>query len=242
VVGTRSNRKIIGILGGMGPLATIELERRIVLYNTKAQKDQDHVPMIVINDPRVPDRTAYILGEGPDPRPKLIEGLRKLEACGVDMIFIPCNTAHAFYDDLRRATKLPIYHMPYRAIQEASKLGKRIFLLATLGTYLADVYGKTASRIGGVEILYPSNNVRELVMDVIYGGVKSGRDVPEENIKNIVSLLKDVEVIILGCTELSVLKEKFKKYVSVIDPLDVAAYDAIKFSRGEISEKELILK
>ncbi|MCD6502786.1 MAG: aspartate/glutamate racemase family protein [Euryarchaeota archaeon] len=225
----------------MGPLATVELERRIVLYNKRAKRDQDHVPMIVVNDPRVPDRTSYIKGTGPDPRPKIIEGLKKLETAGAEIVFIPCNTAHAFYEDLVKNTRLPVYHMPYRALEEAIKIGKRIGLLATLGTYMADVYRKISKKISeNLEVVYPDRDTMNSVMEVIYKGVKGAKGVHNDDIKKIVKRLNNVDVIILGCTELSLLKDMFRLYTEVVDPLDVAAHDAIRFSYREVSEKDII--
>jgi len=232
-------RRIIGILGGMGPLATVDLEYRIIKYNHKAKRDQDHVPIVVINDPRVPDRTAYIKGVGRDPRPKLIEGIRKLEKVGADIIFIPCNTAHAFYEDLVKVSSIPIYHMPYKTLLEASRNYNRVVLFATLGTYISGVYER-ANKLVGVDLIIPSNEVKEDLMKIIYDKVKAGKDVTEEEIEKILGKVPEADIIILGCTELSVLKDKFKKYVDVIDPLDVAAMDAIKFSYGEMPSEEIL--
>ncbi len=232
-------RRIIGILGGMGPLATADLEYRIITYNRRAKKDQDHVPIIVINDPRVPDRTAYIKGLGRDPRPKLIEGIRKLEKVGADIVFIPCNTAHAFYEYLVRESSIPIYHMPYRTLLEASREYSRIILFATLGTYISKVYER-ANEFVGVNLIIPKSDVKEDLMRIIYDKVKAGKEVTEEEIEIILEKVPEVDVVILGCTELSVLKDKFKKYVDTVDPLDVAAMDAIKFSYGEISVEEIL--
>jgi aspartate racemase len=102
--------KTIGILGGMGPLATADLYRKIILH-TKADKDQDHVHAIIDGNTNIPDRTAYIMGKGENPLPEMIKSARTLERAGVDFIIMPCNTAHHFFDQLAKSVNIPLLNM-----------------------------------------------------------------------------------------------------------------------------------
>ncbi|GAH56604.1 unnamed protein product, partial [marine sediment metagenome] len=134
--------KIIGILGGMGPEATIDLFYKIIKF-TPAEKDQDHFRIIIDNNPKIPDRTAAILGKGEDPLPALQETARNLEKAGVDFIIIPCNTAHYFLPQIQKSVNIPVLNM----IEETAKeTRKRIFpiqkvgLLASMGIYKTEIY------------------------------------------------------------------------------------------------------
>jgi aspartate racemase len=100
----------IGIIGGMGPLATADLYRKIIEV-TPAVRDQDHLHVIIDADPTIPDRTAALLGNGPDPLPKLVAAARRLEDAGAGILIMPCNTAHAFLPVLQRAVRIPFIDM-----------------------------------------------------------------------------------------------------------------------------------
>src|SRR5689334_7763772 len=102
--------RVLGVLGGMGPLASAQFMARLTLL-TPAAHDQDHVPAVLWSDPRVPDRTAARLAGGADPLPWLLRGIRGLEAAGCGAIAIPCNTAHGWYEPMQAATRLPILHI-----------------------------------------------------------------------------------------------------------------------------------
>ncbi|WP_309139629.1 amino acid racemase [Siccirubricoccus sp. G192] len=114
--------RFLGVLGGMGPLASAQFMARLTLL-TPAERDQDHIPALLWSDPRVPDRTAARLGGGEDPLPALLRGLRGLEAAGCGAIAIPCNTAHGWFDALQAATGLPILHIVDAAAAELARLG-----------------------------------------------------------------------------------------------------------------------
>ncbi len=134
---------MIGVLGGMGPAATIDFVAKLIRL-TPARVDQDHLPLIVLSDPRVPDRVAPILeGRGPSPLPAMLAGLRKLEDAGAGCIVIPCHTAHYWYDDLAAATALPILHIVDAVLAELSRQEVppgQVGLLATRATLKARLY------------------------------------------------------------------------------------------------------
>jgi len=225
--------RTIGILGGMGPLATAELFRRIV-EKTPAKRDQDHPKIIVYNNPKIPDRTAFILGNGPDPRPELIASARKLEKWGADFIIMPCNTAHFFAETIQRAIGIPLVSMIEETAKTVKEIGlKKVGLLATDGTIKGLVYHRALLR-HGVQIAVPNKKDQAQVMRGIYGGIKAG------NMELGRKLLLDVarrlerrsEGIIAGCTEVSVALKPEDLNVPLIDPMDVIAERAVKLALG----------
>ena len=223
--------KVIGILGGMGPLATVELFRRIVL-KTPAERDQDHPKIIIYNNPKIPDRTAFLLGKGANPLPYLIEGAKKLEAWGVDFIIMPCNTAHFFAQDIQREIDIPLVSMIEETAGKLESLGlKKVGLLATDGTIKGMVYHR-ALLSRGIEIALPDKEDQRKVMRAIYEGVKAGNlEWGREIILRIAKKLeKRSEGIIAGCTEVSVVLRKGDFGVPLVDPMDVIAERAVKLA------------
>ncbi|NJE10302.1 amino acid racemase [Thermococcus sp. MAR1] len=225
--------RVIGILGGMGPLATAELFRRIV-EKTPAKRDQDHPRIIIYNNPKIPDRTAFILGNGEDPRPELIESAKKLESWGADFIIMPCNTAHFFAEDIQRAIKVPLVSMVEATAERIAKMGlKKVGLLATDGTVRGAVYeGPLARR--GIKLVVPSEGDQRLVMEAIYEGVKAGNlELGRRLLLEVAKRLeRRVDGIIAGCTEVSVALRPGDLEVPLIDPLDVIAEKALKLALG----------
>jgi len=207
------NRKTLGIIGGMGPEATVDLFARIVAA-TPAKTDQDHLHILIDNDPSVPDRTAALLSGGASPLPHLVRSAQRLVEAGADLLAMPCNTAHAWHAELSEAVPAPVLHM-LRLSAEAGRArwprASAYGLLATAGTVASRLYHHCFAE-KGLELVVPDDDEqRDLVMGAIYGpeGVKGGRrsGPPRERIElAIQSLLeRGAEVIILGCTELPLL-------------------------------------
>ncbi len=223
--------KIIGILGGMGPMATVELFKRIVL-KTPAKRDQDHPRIVIYNNPKIPDRTAYILGKGENPLPELIDSAKKLESWGADFIIMPCNTAHFFADDIQKAINIPLINMIEETAEYVKQLGiKRVGLLATTGTLTTGIYQKALEK-RGIKVIIPNEKEQEKVMRGIYEGIKAnkfklGRELLLEIAKK---LEKESEGIIAGCTEVSVALKPEDLEVPLIDPMDVIAEKAVKLA------------
>lgn len=224
--------KIIGILGGMGPEATIDLFQKIVKL-TPAKKDQDHLRIIIDNNPKIPDRSNAILNDGEDPLPELIKTARSLEKAGVDFIIMPCNTAHYFFEDIQKNVRIPILHM----IQEtANKIVKsfpsikKVDLFATKGTYRTKLY-QTLLKHSGIETLLPSENEKNQIMEIIYQ-VKAGHDLNKLKLKMIEiaksQIKKGAQCIITGCTELPLILKNGDIEIPVIDPTLVLAQKAVE--------------
>ena len=224
--------KIIGILGGMGPEATIDLFYKII-KSTPAEKDQDHLRIIIDNNPKIPDRTAAILGKGEDPLPALQETARNLEKAGADLIIIPCNTAHYFLPSIQESVKIPILNMIEETAKETQRKTpqiKKVGLLASIGIYKTEIYHQHFKKFN-IEVISPEEKDKEEVMKVIYA-VKAG-DLSEEVKRNILKIAqklidKGVEAIITGCTEIPLILKEGDVSVPIIDPTQVLAKMAIK--------------
>lgn len=253
--------RTIGIVGGLGPYAHLELERRLLAAVKDADGDQCYPPWLVSSIPATPDRTAALLGEGPSPGPWLIRSLNRLEAGGADFAVIACNTAYAFLDEIAPHVRLPILHLVAETLLEAkaSGPGSRIGLLATTGTLKSDLYRRVAARYAPeLEIVTPldlpagEDWQEQLVMRPIYGrllgvgrrgGLKAGhaRD-PETGIEHADSLLEAVrrltaagaDCVVAGCTEIPLaLGRDPVDGTPIVDPLDVAADAAVRIARGQ---------
>ena len=225
--------RIIGILGGMGPLATAELFRRIVV-KTPAKRDQDHPRIIIYNNPKIPDRTAFILGNGEDPRPELIASARKLESWGADFIIMPCNTAHFFAETIQKAIKIPLVNMVEETAKVVREMGlRKVGLLATDGTIKGLVYHRALLKYG-VGIAVPNKVDQERVMRAIYAGVKAGNlELGRKLLLEVTRRLeKRSDGIIAGCTEVSVALKPEDLGVPLIDPMDVIAEKAVRLALG----------
>lgn len=174
--GDGGRRATIGILGGMGPLATADLYRKIIDL-TPASTDQEHIPVVIYADPRVPDRTQALLHDGEDPTPWLVHGARQLTGIGADFIVIPCNTAHAFLDQVQPAIDRPILSMVDAAADEIRLFypqARVVGLLATSGTIAAGIYQR-ALEARGLLVIVPDEDVQQRCVMTAIQQVKAGR-------------------------------------------------------------------
>lgn len=232
--------KVIGVLGGMGPEATIELFGKIVKH-TGARTDQDHLRMVIDNNPKIPNRTQAIQGKGPSPIRELRRSARALERAGADFIVIPCVTVHYFYEPLRRTTRVPIVHLVRETVRHVRARFPRagaVGLLATSGTLEAGLFQQAFAGTP-VTVLTPSASVqRQRVMHAIFGkrGIKAVGPSPWS--KGLIVdaaktlMARGAQVIIAGCTEIPLVLQDGDLAVPVVDPLAVLARVAIERARG----------
>lgn len=224
----------IGIIGGMGPLATVKLFEKIVL-NTAVMCDQDHVRIYIDNNAQIPDRTGYILNGGEDPGEKITRTVKNLLGMGADYLIMPCNTAHFFAERIVEIAGDKFINMieeTAKAIKSSYPDKKRIVLMATKGTYEGRVYQKIFTKYD-IDIIAPTDSEKEIIMDLIYK-IKIGKT---DNAEEYNGLLKNycdrgMDCFILGCTELSVANEIFDLTGIQIDPLKIIALEAIKKAGG----------
>ena len=167
------NKKIIGIIGGMGPLATADLFQKIILH-TQASCDQEHLHVCIDSNTNIPDRTEALLHGGADPVPEMTRSARHLASIGAQVLIMPCNTAHGFYEQVQSAVDVPVLHMIALTRDALTARGvRRAGLLATDGTIETGIYQRTFAG-SGIELLTPPAADQAAVMDVIYNGVKAG--------------------------------------------------------------------
>lgn len=231
-------KKTIGILGGMGPLATADLYRKII-ERTRADRDNEHIRVYIDGNAAIPDRTAAILHGGEDPVPEMLSALRHLEACGADCIIMPCNTAHYFLPRLREQTALPILDMQRitAAVCRERFPGKTAAILATDGTVQSGLYDR-ALDAEGVRWIHPGEYEQKTLMHLIYDVVKASR--PMEPEKECWDAILDTlrgqgaDLFILGCTELPVLAGVLPSEGPFLDPTDELAKAAIRFCGYEV--------
>ena len=228
--------KKLGILGGMGPLATCDLFKKVV-ENTVAGCDNEHIHIIIDNNSAIPDRTAAILRGGADPLPQMKASLQRLTEAGADVVIMGCNTAHYFYDALGEDCKVERLNMLYETMAELKRMGiKKAGLLASSGTVESGIYEKAAEKYG-IELAIPKGEAQEAVMGVIYDGVKAGvYDYNTDAFKKTVSALSEegAEIMILGCTELPLAMEMYSLDFPAADPTLILARAAIKKCGYEI--------
>lgn len=197
----------LGVLGGMGPLATADFLRKIV-EATPAERDQDHLPVVVYSVPQVPARFPSILRTAePSPLPAMIEGMQTLEAAGADYVAIPCITAHHWYEELCRATKMPILHIADATCTALSKRGVptgKVGMLATAAT-LQSGFFQARLRTLGYETVVPSErDMQKLALPAIAsvkrGDMARALGLATQAVQHL--LAQDVETIVLACSEL----------------------------------------
>lgn len=223
---------LLGVIGGMGPLAT-QLFYRQIIERTEAYKDQDHLNMVIFSHATMPDRTEAILtGE----HEKILQYLRNdakaLEAMGVTAIAVPCNTSHYFLDQLQPEISVPFIHMIREAVEAVAADPKKVEtvgILGTTGTISSGMYQKACSDIGLAPVV-PSEACQKLVMKIIYDGIKNGGEIDYNDFTTIESELKAAgcQRVIMACTELSCFKEMYHLPEFYLDAMEVLAIRSIE--------------
>lgn len=228
----RRARPALGILGGMGPLATADFYRRLVA-RTPADSDQGHIPVLMWADPAVPDRTAALLGLGPSPVPALVAGARWLKQAGARCLAVPCNTAHAYVEQVAKATGIEVLDMIQAALHAAASTGPdttRVGILATQGTRRAGLYERAGSRLG-IEVLQVSARLQITSVDPAIRAVKAGAELvePEQQIATAAKALKKqgAQVIIAACTEIPLISGAAARIMPVVDSTDALVDTAV---------------
>lgn len=203
--------KKLGILGGMGPMAT-QLLYKMIIENTDAVCDQEHIDMIILSHAKIPDRTSAIKsGNTKEVFHALLDDIYMLEKNGCTAVAIPCNTSHYFYPALQAETDIPIINMVRSAIEDVKKArptAKKIGILATDGTVFSDIYRKECIDMG-LEAVYPDEMFQKTIMDIIYNQIKKGKRGNTADFAMVDRHLKTrgCDGAVLACTELSCYRE-----------------------------------
>lgn len=237
--------KTLGVIGGLGPMATAYY-MQLITQMTDAETDQKHIRTLVASNPSIPDRTRYILGESKDnPVSLMAEEGRFLKKSGAEVITIPCVTAHYFHEELEREIGLPIIH----AMEETAKYLKErhietVGIMATDGTIKSGVFQRTLEKYN-IKVVTPDDEKQKLVMEIIYKEVKAGKAVNMHLFNNVSRHLrgKGAEVVLLGCTELSIVKRDCRLRAGYLDVMEVLAMRAVS-ECGKLRKeyRELITK
>lgn len=232
----KNEKKIVGVIGGMGPLATVDLYRKIVEH-TLADCDQAHVRTIIDSNTNIPDRTAALLSGGESPVRELQSSARLLERAGAQVLVMPCHTAHCFYDEVQAAVQVPVLNMIELTVRELKRRGvARAGLLATDGAVQSGIYQRHFEG-SGIELLLPDPEGQAALMDMIYSGVKAGRsDYDTQAVRTALDSLIDAgaQTLILGCTELPPAFEMYGLDYPNLDPTLTLALAAITASGGTV--------
>ena len=224
----------IGILGGMGPAAAIDLQAK-VLAATPAAEDREHLPVVAWNVPQVPDRVAAVLGRGPSPLPAMIEGARALEAAGCEAFAVACNTAHYWAAELAGSVRIPLLHIADCAVEALARRPvppMRVGLLATRGTLAAAFYGERLAR-RGFEWIVPTDDEQDRLVAGAIARVKAGdaagARAPFEAAAGALAG-RGADVILLACTELPIAAEGARCPVPLLDASRALAEALVDFS------------
>ena len=229
----------LGIIGGMGPMATAYF-MELIIDMTKADSDEEHLEMIVYNCPSIPDRTAYIIGKSQkSPLPQMLGIAQKLKEQSVECIAIPCMTAHYFHADLMQ-TGVTILHGIRETVTLLKKGGvKKAAIMATDGTISSGIFQKELEEQGITAVL-PEEDYQQKIMDMIYKDIKAGHMPTQEAVMELKQHFleeREAEVVILGCTELSLLKKEYDLGSRIVDTLEVLAKKALQVCGKDIQAR-----
>ena len=222
-------REILGVIGGLGPGATAHF-MNLVIDMTDVKTDQEHLPMIVYNMPFIPDRTAYILDNTKEnPLPKMLEVGKTLCAQGVSRIAVPCVTAHYFMDKLEAGVDVPLINGVQETVAYLKEQGiTKVGIMATDGTIRSGIFHRELEKQGLVP-LAPSAEAQKDVMHLIFNNVKAGKPAEMDRFFTSAKDLRaqGAQAIILGCTELSLIKRDEKIGPGFIDAMEVLARQSV---------------
>jgi aspartate racemase len=234
-------KKVLGVLGGMGPLAT-QLFYKMIIEKTDARCDQEHLDMMILSHATMPDRTRAIMeGRTEELFQLLLKDALTLEANGAGVIAIPCNTSHVLADRLQEEISVPIINMIRETAAHIAglfpKKDVKIGILATDGTINTGLYQKELQKAGLTPVV-PGEQSQKLVMKLIYDGIKNGGEIDFADFLTIQEELRKeaCDAAILACTELSCFKEQYKLPLYYIDAMDILTVQSILSCGGKIKE------
>ncbi len=227
-------RKIVGVIGGMGPDATVDFMARVIAA-TPAEKDQDHIHMIVDQNPGIPSRQTAILAGGDDPGPAMAEMAVRLENAGADFLVIPCNTAHLFKDAVTRATRIPmlsIIDVTVAACRSFSTVG----LLATEGCLFGKQYQQAFAAAGSDVVLQTEGELTDLMRLAFQIKTGDKSDAVSDEMRELAAALveRGAQAVVAACTEIPLVLDESALDVPLVSSTDVLAHHTVAYARGEL--------
>ena len=221
--------KTLGVIGGLGPIATAHF-LELVINMTDAVTDQQHLDMIIYNTPTIPDRTAHILDNtAPDPLPRMLSIGKALAGQGVSYIAIPCVTAHYFFPQLEAGIPVPLINGVEETVRHLKEHGvRKVGIMATDGTVRSGIFHRELEK-QGLEPVIPGPQAQKHVMHLIFQNVKAGVPAQMDRFFAAAQDLKDqgAEAVILGCTELSLIKRDHAIGAGFLDAMEVLAQRSV---------------
>lgn len=236
-------KKIIGILGGMGPEATAHLHE-LIIRKTRVERDQDHIPIIILNNPKIHPRSDAVFGIGPDPTPQLIDGVKLLRQAGADFIIMPCVTAHYFYPGVAAAVDFPFISLldeSARWVKENLPGIKQAGLICSTGTLKSRIFHDAFTHFD-IEVISPEEEEQGRIAHAVMGagGIKAGfttgrpREIIMEAAFNLIG--RGAQAVIAGCTEVPLVLKPDDITVPLINPMEIVAEASIKAAGYEVKK------
>lgn len=230
--------KLVGVIGGMGPGATVDF-MSLVLELTPAANDQDHVRMLVEQNPRIPSRQLAMCGKGENPGPVIASMASRLEAAGADFLVMPCNTAHAWQSDIVAATSIPFISIVDESVADAlsrSDDSSAIGLMTTPGCFAAGLYQDAISANNRSVIAQTGEEMTETIK--LVDKIKSG-DLSTE-VSDGLRVLADAlikrgaRILIAACTEIPLVLDASMFDIAVVSTTNVLAAKTVALARGDV--------
>jgi len=219
----------LGILGGLGPMATVYFYEMLT-SRTSAESDQEHIDVVISSRATTPDRSAFIMGKSTEnPLPFMIEEAKKLVEYGADILVMPCNTAHYFYDELVKTVCVPFINIVEETVKLCKAKGyKKLGILATEGTARSGAYSQVCEKFG-VECAVPSDEKQKLLMEIIFEDIKKGKRADMDRFGLVCDELEKegCDALVLGCTELSLIKKEENLGEKFVDSLEALCNETI---------------
>lgn len=233
--------RLVGILGGMGPLATLDFMHKM-LRATPARRDQEHVPSVVCSIPQIPDRTEAWCGRGPSPLPALLASAARLKKAGAEVIVMPCNTAHLWFDEICEKAGMPMLHIVDAAVEDAVRGTENdgpLGLLATEATLNSGLYVDRA--YGGCSapswVVPTADEVAEFVTPGIAAVKRGELELGAHLLGRAAALLRarGATALVLGCTEIPIVLNEQNTLLRIVDATDSLARRAVRWSLMDLA-------
>jgi len=241
----RDKKQLIGgVIGGMGPLATVDFMSRVIILNP-IKTEKDHVHLIVDQNPHVPNRQIKTSEQRDEIASMLAESAKKLEIAGANFIVMPCNTAHMFTEEIKKVIDIPFLHIVEEAVIEISKNHPKkmaVGIMATSACLESKIYQEGLSEANRSFII-PDERLQEECMKIIFS-IKDGKEInPMQNrmvkvAKHLIA--KGAEIIIAGCTEIPLILKASDIEVPLISSTEILALRTIEFASGIELERNII--
>ncbi len=229
--------KVIGILGGMGPEATMDIYARIT-EKTKIAVNEDHLRIIIDSNPKIPSRQDAILHGTENPGPYMADAAKNLEKAGADLLIIGANTAHYFYEAVDQAVQIPVLHMINETVQRIVKTMskvKTVGVLATKGAIQTRIFHQAFEK-AGIHVIHIPAAVQEAMQQSIFSFKTAGKNAESlQQMEHAINYYHehDADVLVMGCTEIALILGEKGYQLPMINPNDIMAEIAVEYAKNK---------